>query len=372
MNFNFAQALAALPTDAAFQVANEARPPASYLFATLLPERAVYDYQAKSGSMTVRTTMAGLAGMDSPYAESGLIEIDAFSEQTAKIANRVRLPEAALRQLQNMVKELMLNNQPTLEVLQREALNFVDKLIVQAHLDTFEWLRGKALVTGAIDWTFNGKRLQVSYGIPSANFLTARSGSSDSYYGTASKFWTDVALARRKLKRSVRAVIAHPDTIDDIVYNSANAIWNAIEGDGGAITITRRAGGSTSAERPEETELYRVTLIPYGLEGEIFDLTNPGQTVTVPFMPRGKVLFVGSETRPRYIIGEGSTPEVQYALGYTHLAPTVEGGGRPGRWSRVYTPESEPWALEAQGVSNGLPVIESPDRIVVGTTDMSS
>jgi hypothetical protein len=118
--------------------------------------------------------------------------------------------------------------------------------------------------------------------------------------------------------------------------------------------------------------LYRITLIPYGLEGEIFDLANPGQTVTVPFMARGKVLFVGSETRPRFIIGEGSTPEVQNALGYTHLAPTVEGGGRPGRWSRVYTPESEPWSLEAQGVSNGLPVIESPDRIVVASTDMSS
>lgn len=371
MNFNFAQALAALPNDAAFQIANEARPPANYLFATLLPERAVYDYQAKSGSMTVRTTMAGLAAMDSPYAESGLIEIETFSEQTAKIANRVRLPEAALRQIQNMVKELMINNQPTLDVLQREALNFVDKLIVQAHLDTFEWLRGKALVTGAIDWTFNKKRLQVSYGVPAANFLTNRTGN-DKYSGTASKFWTDVREARRKLKRSIRAAIAHPDTIDDIVYNEANSIWNATEGGNGAVTITRRAGGQSTADRAEETELYRITLIPYGLEGEIFDLANPGQTVTVPFMPRGKVLFVGSETRPRFIVGEGSTPEIQNALGYTHLAPTVEGGGRPGRWSDVYMPEQEPWSLEARGVTNGLPVIESPDRIVVSSTDMSS
>lgn len=372
MNFNFAQALAALPADAAFQVANEARPPSNYLFATLLPEIPAYDYQAKSGSMTVRTTMAGLAGMDSPYPEGGLIELDTFSELVAKIANQVRLPEAALRQLQNMVKELMINNQPSLEVLQREALNFLDKLIIQAHLDTMEWLRGKALVTGAIDWTFNKKRLQVSYGIPAANLLTARSGSADSYYGTAPKFWDDVKLARRKLKRSIRAAIAHPDTIDDIIYNTANSIWNATEGDGGAVTITRRAGGQSTADRQEETELYRITLIPYALEGEIFDLTNPGQTVTVPFMPRGKVLFVGSETRPRFIVGEGSTPEVQNALGYTHIAPTTEGGGRPGRWARVYTPESEPWSLMAQGVTNGLPVIESPDRIVVATTDMSS
>lgn len=370
MNFNFAQALAALPTDAAFQVANQARAPQDYLFATFLPERPVYDYQAKSGSMTVRTTMAGLAAMDSPYPEGGMIEVDTFSESTAKIANKVRLPEEALRQLQNMVKELMLNNQPTLDVLQNEALNFVDKLIVQAHLDTFEWLRGKALVTGAIDWTFNKKNLLVSYGVPAANFLTSRSGN-DAYSGSTSKFWTDVRGARRALKRSIRAAIAHPDTIDDIVYNDANAIWNVVD-NGSAVTITRRAGGSSSGTQAEQSEQYRITLIPYGLEGEIMDLANPGQTTTVPFMPRGKVLFIGNEARPRFIVGEGSTQEVQNALGYTHLAPTVEGGGRPGRWARVYTPEQEPWALEAQGVSNGLPVIESPNLIVVATTTMSS
>lgn len=371
MNFNFAQALAALPPDAAFQIANQARPPANYLFATLLPERAVFDYQAKSGSMTVRTTMAGLSAMDSPYPEGGLIEIETFSENTAKIANRVRLPEAALRQLQNMLKELMISNQPTLPVLQTEALNFVDKLIVQAHLDTMEWLRGKALATGAIDWTFNGKRLLIDYGIPSANFLTNRTGN-DAYGGSTSKFWTDVRAARRQLKRQIRAAIAHPDMIDDIIYNDANSIWNAAEAANGGVVITRRAGGQSTADRQEESEQYRITLIPYGLEGEIMDLANSGQSVTVPFMTRTKIIFVGSEARPRFIVGEGSTPEVQNALGYTHLAPTVEGGGRPGRWSRVYTPEQEPWALEAQGVTNGLPVLENPDLIVVGSSDVSS
>lgn len=371
MNFDFSQALTALPGDAAFQVANEARPQASYLFNTLLPERNVWSYDVESGSMTVRTTMAGMAAMDSPYPEGGLIEVSTFMEKTAKIANRVRLPEAALRTLQNMVKEMMLNNQPTLDALQREALNFVDKLIVQAHLDTFEWLRGQALVTGAINWTFGKKTLTVDYGIPSGNFLSNRTGN-NAYAGSTSYFWADVQSARRKLKRQIRAAIVHPDLLEDIIYNSANAIWNATELDGGAVVISRRAGGTTSATQPEESDLFRVTLIPYGLEAEIFDLTNPGQTVTVPFMSRTKILFVGSETRPKYIVGEGSTPEVQYALGYTHLAPTVEGGGRPGRWADVYTPEQEPWSLEARGVTNGLPVIESPDRIVVASSDVSS
>lgn len=371
MNFNFAQALAALGSNAAFEIANEARPPSDYLYATLLPERAVWSYDVSSGSMTVRTTMAGLAAMDSPYPEGGTIELSTFMEQTAKVANRVRLPEAALRQLQNMIKELMLNNMPTLEVLQREALNFLDKLIVQAHLDTMEWLRGQALVSGAINWTFNKKALVIDYGIPTANKLTARTGN-DAYGGSSSKFWTDVRAARRQLKRQIRAAIVHPDLLDDIVYNDANTIWNATEGDGGAVTITRRAGGQSTADRQEESEQYRITLIPYGREAEIFDLANPGQTVTVPFHPRTKILFVGSETRARFIVGEGSTPEIQNALGYTHLAPTVEGGGRPGRWADLRTPDDEPWALEARGVTNGLPVVESPDRIVIATSDVSS
>jgi hypothetical protein len=370
MNFNFSQALAALPQGAMFQVANQARPPANYLFNTLLPERGSYDYQAKSGSMTVRTTMAGLAAMDSPYAEGGVIEVSTFTEETAKVANRVRLPEAALRQLQNMLMHLQLNGQPTTEVMQREALNFGDKLVVQAHLDTFEYLRGQALVNGQIDWTFNKKRLLVDYGIPAANILTQRTGN-DAYSGTASKFWDDVKLVRKGLKRQIRAAIAHPDTIDDIVYNTANSIWNASD-NGSSVTISRRAGGETTADREEESELYRVTLIPYGLEGEIFDLSNPGQTITVPFMPRGKILWVGSATRPRYVVGEGSTRDVEYALGYTHLAPTVEAGGTPGRWMQVYTPEGEPWTIEGRGVTNGLPVLEEPELLVISSTEMSS
>jgi hypothetical protein len=186
MNFDFSAALAALPEGAVFQVANRARPPANYLFATLLPERTSFDYQAKTGSMTVRTTMAGLVGMDSPYPEGGLVEVGAFTEETAKVANRVRLPEAALRQLQSVLMHLMLQNRPTVETMQREVLNFADKLIVQAHLDTFEWLRGKALVTGQINWTFNKKQLLVDYGIPAANLLTNRTGN-DAYSGSASR-----------------------------------------------------------------------------------------------------------------------------------------------------------------------------------------
>jgi len=49
----------------------------------------------------------------------------------------------------------------------------------------------------------------------------------------------------------------------------------------------------------------------------------------------------------------------------------VEGNGQPGRWARVYTPQDEPWQLKGQGVTNGLPVIENPEKLAVISTEMS-
>jgi hypothetical protein len=103
MNFNFAVALAALGLGAAFRIANEARTPADYLFASLLPEQNRSTYTISSGQMIVRATMAGLVGMDSPYPPSGIIDLSTFLERTAKVANNTTLTEQALRELQAML-----------------------------------------------------------------------------------------------------------------------------------------------------------------------------------------------------------------------------------------------------------------------------
>lgn len=369
MDMNLNEALRSLPAGAAFRVANEARPPASYVFGQLLPEVPDYAYQAKSGNMTVRATMAGLAAMDSPYPESGSVEISTFSESTAKIANRVRLPEVALRRLQEMLMRLAISSTPTLEVIQREALNFLDKLIVQSHLDSFEYLRGQALTTGAIDWTFNGKRLLIDYGFPAANLLANRAGN-DAYAGSASKFWTDIRSIQTKLRYNVRALILHSDTLDVILANSVNNV-EVLAQNAGRYTL-RRVVERNSANLASSDARDTIEVITYDLEGEIWDLANAGQTTRIPFMPKGKVLGVANNNASPYMVGQGSTPDpaLSNALGYTHLAPTVEGGGMPGRWADVRTPDAEPWTLEGRGVSNGLPVIEGFDKVVVASTDM--
>lgn len=369
MNFEFTEVLRRLGAGAAFIIANSARAAGDYLFATLLPERDRATYDAKSGNMSIRATMAGLVGMDSPYPPTGIVEATTFAEQTAKIANEVTLTEAAIRELQTLLQSLRDRGVVTVEFLQQEALNFLDKVVIQPHLDTREYLRGEALVFGAIDWTMNKKRLQVDYGIPAGNMLPARAGA-DAYDGASSKFWNDIRAANRLLRYGVRARIAHPETIDMILSNPANGV-EVVGQDGSTFQIRRFIEINGQNMRSSDAR-DAVTLIGYDKEGEILDPGNPGQTIKVPFMPRGKILSVARNQNDGYQVGQGATanPDNDLELGYTHVGPTVEGGGRPGMWADLDVPADRPWQLRGRGAQNVLPVIEAPKKIVVASTAM--
>lgn len=378
MNLDFAAALATLNTeaggDAAFALANAARAPGDYLFAQLLPEVNMFSYSVESSNMTVRSTMAGLVAMDSPYPPGGMVEVSSFLEKSAKIGNEVALNEQTLRTLQDMVIRLALAGQPTNEVAAREALNFLDKVIIQPHLDTAEFLRSEALVFGEIDWTFNKKQLLVNYGVPAANMLTERTGN-DAYHGTTSKFWDDIALLRRRVRR-VRAFIVHSETIDAARYNLANGMVVSAETDS---TITfrrwvRNGDGSYQAGVFSQDASDAVTFIIYDKEAEVLDPADTSRTIVMPFMPRGKILAIGDATNNGYMPGQGSVDENldPRRLGYTHMAPTTEGGGRPGRWAQLYVPQHSPYQLNGRGATNLLPVIERPDMIAVASTEMPS
>lgn len=373
MLFNFAEALATLGTNAAARIANAARPAGNLLFSTLLPERNMPDYHVEAANMTVRSTMAGLVGMDSPYPPGGIVELSTFLEQSAKTAIENTLTEGALRQLQNLMREMQYNGSLSNDFMVNEALNFLQKVIIQAHLDTSEWLRGQALVYGLINWTFNKKNLYVNYGIPTANFLTARTDSSnDSYSDSASAFWTDVIAARRLLRYNVRTAIMNSATMDKIVGNSVNNL-ELLSQTNSMFTVRkyRTVGGNTV---PESDSRYTMNFVVYDEETEILDTTagSLGRTQTVKFMPDGKILFVGQNTYNGYRVGQGSTdsPRNDLELGYHHIAPTVEGNGASGRWARLYTPEGFPMQIRGQGVCNELPVITAPDKIVIATTEL--
>lgn len=372
MNFDLRQALLQLQNGTVFQIANQARPGSNYLLNAILPEEPRFSYQATAGNMIVRSTMAGLVGMDSPYPQGGAIDVTKFSEETAKIAIRMRLPEQQLRELQEMLFRLSAGRGNTIQAIQNVALNFTNHIIIQAMLDTMEWLRGQALTLGYIDWVFNNKRLLVNYGIPATNMLPARTGASG-YGGNASVFWSDMRLLRRRLKNDVRAYIMHSETKDMILSNPANNIRLLSEDlTRGTFSVVRRiqeaGGGTTDSSDPRD----RANFVTYDEEGEVWDLANPGMTKKLSFFARGVITAIGGFNQSRrFVIGTGSTPPpTPVQIGYTHLAPTVEGGGTPGRWADVGTPFREPWAIESRGAMNGLPVIEAPDRVATATTEM--
>ena len=371
MNLNFSTALQALGPTQVFDIANATRPPAWYLWNMLLPESNFNTYNIDQGSMTVRSTMAGLAATDSPYPPTGVTEVSTFMEDSAKIANYSILPERAVRRIQADLAGLGMQNSQDYVV--NEVLNYLDKVIVQGHIDVFEWLRGEAIQNGALAWNFNQMNLVVDYGIPAANVLTTRTGD-DTWDGSTSQFWTDIRLLQAVLQYNVRAFILHPSTLTKIIDNSVNDIEMVqyTDHNNGTQSYTfRRLLGAN--ERISSDFRDTITLIAYGLEGEVLDPSEASKTKIVPFMQEGKIVAIGNNRRNGYRVGEGSTddPEKDKALGYTHIAPTVEGGGAPGRWAQLFTPEDMPMQLHGRGVTNGLPVIEAPAKIAIATSDLT-
>lgn len=371
MDITIAEALRRLGPDAPFRVANQARPPASYVLAAFLPERNALSYDVSAGGLTIRATMAGMVGMDSPYPEGGVIEASTFMERSAKIAHALDLPEEALRELQALVAHLRLAGGNALREMTDTVLNFVDKLLVQPHLDTMEYLRGQALANGVIDWTFNRKQLLVNYGVPAANILPRRTGTAG-YGGTASVFWSDVATIQRRLNYNVRAYVAHIDTLNAILANPANNIEVLAQAAGGfrVRRLVTRGTGAGATLVPSSDAREAIDLIGYALEGELLDPANPGQTVKVPFFPREKLVGIGDNAATTFVVGSGGNAPEANAIGYTHIGPSVEANGAAGRWARVFTPEHRPWALRGESVQNALPVVTAPDKIVIASSEL--
>jgi hypothetical protein len=374
MIIDFKGLLDSLENDEIFTIANEARPGSNYLFNFVLPERKMRGYSAKVSSMTVKSTMSKLVGMDSPYPRGGVTTRQSFDHELAKMAIEMPFPEQYLRQLREIVNDVYRNNEDDQQTILETMFNFTDKLLVQPHLDTAEWLRAQALIYGEIDWQSDDIHLEVDYGIPAANFLTARTGN-DGYGGSTSKFWTDWHEAQRILKNKVRAVYMNTRTLQTIMYNSVNNLRVVRQDELAGVFQFQRYVTLNGVNVVSDDVRDNITIFVYDDEGEVLDETQPGtgETVSVPFVPDGAIVAIGAYDSKQFRIGAGSTAEninnpVQ--LGYTHVGPTEEGNGRLGRWANTFVPQGREWMFVGQSVQNLLPVIEAPDRIVNLTTDV--
>lgn len=357
------------------RIANEARAPSSYLLQTnILPVRLRNGYTAEDGGMIVRSTMAGMVGMDSKYPEGGVIDINTFREQIAKLAIQANLSERTKRHLRETVERMSLQGEQgrVAGVVVGTLLNFLNKMLLQPHWDRIEYLCGQVLFLDQIDWRFNGSNLALDYQTLAAHLFATRTGTA-AYGSTASTFWADHRAAQRLLRNGEYRIIAHGSTLDDIVYNDANSA-DILAAEGGAFTIRRFRG---SLERPATDARDVARLVSYNLEGEVFSADGDGTTVTVPFAPPGFLLYVamGRPDDDLVQIDAGSTvdpDEQNLEIGYTHLGPTEEANGNLGLWARIYTPEEMPMQARGQSASNVLPVLRKGTRRVVLSTELQA
>jgi hypothetical protein len=375
MDLNLQAALAALPANAAFRVANERVPDGDYLFNTILPERNVPSYHVDAGSMTIRATMAGLVGMDSPYPPGGLVDISTFLENTAKIANQVNLSEAVLRQMQELVMRLTAQGMPTVETVQRNLLNFLDKVVIQPHIDRFEWMRGRALLgQSAVGYSTTRRWISTTAFRP-RTFLANRTRQRRVRRRDVEVLDgcpNDSPTTQKQRPRDHRA--RHDGRRHPRQHRDQRLSHGRRDDDRRAVassTVTLRRLNPTNGQFSADVG-DTVTLVAYDGEGEVIDPADPKSTIVVPFMDAGKLLGIGNNVGRGFSVGQGSTdnPDADQAIGYTHIAPTIEGGGRPGRWSDVFTPENAPWMVVGRAVTNGIPVIQDPTKVAIASSDM--
>ena len=347
--------------------------PGEYLFNTILPQQELPSYNVSGGSMRIYPTMSQLTPMDTPAKPIGAMESNFFNENTAKWGGSMHFPEERLRQLQEFAKYMAsIGIQDGLSVgsiteanakkVAETLLAFSDVLL-KSQWDNLEWLRGQALTTGAISLTNSGLELTVDYDVPTGNKISRTS--TNSYFSTASKFWTDIRAAYTKLK-SFR-IVMNSNTYYSIIDNDVNKIRVA-DGAGDSRSIVRFTG-TTEMNSTDARDRTMITLYDKSGSG----ITPKGVMKAVPFLPDGKIILVGESEPDGFELLEGSTPDPanRLRLGYTHIAPTVE-GGRTGIWSRVYTPEAKPYQLLGETFCNALPVILNPKKIVILTTEMPS
>ena len=290
------------------------------------------------------------------------------------MATEQPFPEEYLRELRELVNDMFNNTIDGEQQILETMFNFTDKLLVQPHLDTAEWMRAQALITGGIDWISDDIHLEVDYGIPAANFITPRTGN-DGYGGSTSKFWTDWHAAQRILKNRVGGVFMNTNTLQTIMYNPVNNLKVVRQDDIAGIFEFQRYVTVNGVNVVSEDIRDRITIFTYDDAGEVLDASDPtsGNTTLVPFVPDGAITMIGRPDTRVFTIGSGSTDESKNSpltLGYTHLGPTEEGNGRLGRWATAYVPQGQEWMFVGKSASNLLPVINKPELIVNLTTDV--
>jgi hypothetical protein len=347
---------------------------ADYLGPNFLPTQQRNSYDVKGGNIKVTGTLAPTIPMDTPFPEGGFIGMSTLTGSTAKFGLSVTLPEKTLRDLRGQLDAIQLGRAGAgaskIDLLTRTLINFITEMIVRPHEEQREYMRMQAITEGKIKVTSNRSKIDVDYGIPAGNKLAKRTGTA-AYGRNASVFFADMAKARRTVGASL-ATVMHLNTLEQILLDPTLVVVAedySPDRKTRRVSVRKAAGASVFTPTGFNQDVRSTfDLIGYGKEGQLLDLANPGQTIAIPFINPGRIAVIGDAIRRELLPQAEGTPA--NALGFLHEGPTEEGDGNLGRWSRVYTPESRPMQVRAEGCENVLPVFDAPERVFLLDTEI--
>lgn len=372
----------------AFRLARNANMPGDYYLEQFMPSENRPDWHTTGGTMTIVPTILGEVAMDTPYPPMGNMQASSFFEKISKFAGQMFFTEAQQRELVNMINGLRvaasmdlrdgygdINTQfnmisqtgradgNTINGARINAILGISAAIQKSHFDTREYLRGQAMTEGAINYVFNNVKMDIDYKIPANNIKTYTVN--DRFDQSASKWWDFVKLAYKMFANP--KFIMNSNAYYDIVDNDVNKI-ETIDITGMDRRIAKYRSDAITQKRDARE---RLSLTVYNKAGAIMDVPT-NSLKSKAFIKDKRVVVVGD-----MLNGDGielanagvTDPDNELRLGYTHVGPTIEGGGRPGIYARIFSPEGKPYQVLAETATNMLPVIWNPKKLLIAKFD---
>lgn len=372
----------------AFRLARNANMPQDYLFNRMLPRENRATWHTTGGTMTITPTILGDVAMDSDPAPMGNLAATLFSENISKFGGQMFFNEQQQRELIQMEDEARLNalrngmgggagdidgqfrmfaetgraDNGTVNGRRINTLLGIVKSIQISHWNTSEFNAGEAMTEGKLQYNFSDLEMNIDYKIPTTNIFDY--AGNDRFDQSASKWWTFVRAVNRILKNPM--FYMNSNSYFDIVDNDVNKIQEIdITGN---VRRLRKYRDDAIVQKNDANERMSVNI--YDKAGSIMDVESKS-LVSKPFLKDKRVVVVG-ELQADVIeltLGGMEDPDNNLRVGYTHIGPTVEGGGRSGIYANIYTLPQKPQQLFTDTYVNMLPVILNPKKIIIAKFD---
>lgn len=300
-------------------------PKRQFALASMFPTKQVFDvefaYNVISGGYG---QMASITGFDSGAPLRDKDVLARMTGELAKVQHGYRLTE----------KELLMFNRPRMEAEKKQAVDSVydqtDKLVNGVY-DREEWMRAKAVYSGAIDYTEDDAKIVVDFGL-SAPIVVATAWTTETadilgdLKGAVEKFKDDnngELPAEMHISSAVETMMLKNAGIKAQIYGNST--------DGRIVTRDQLTGLFTSLEIPG----FKV----------ISDRVK-GANGVEPLMPSNLVVMIADN------------------LGHTLIGPTVENNYEPGIYVIPEIKETNPPRQEVYVGESVFPALERPSAIV--------